>query len=98
MHKADDDDMVVQPFGVSVDDLEDMDIYSAGGDEVGGIEAVLVDGTGKPVAIAADVGGFLGVGDKDVVIGLDQVTKSGERLTVAMTKEQIEALPEFDAD
>jgi sporulation protein YlmC with PRC-barrel domain len=98
MHKADDDDMVVQPFGVSVDDLEDMDIYSAGGDEVGEIEAVLVDGTGKPVAIAADVGGFLGVGDKDVVIGLDQVTKCGERLTVAMTKEQIEALPEFDAD
>ena len=77
VHKADGDDMLVQPFIVSVDDLEDMEIYSAGRDEVGEIEAVLVDGTGKPIAVATDVGGFLGMGEKDVVIGLDQLTKSG---------------------
>jgi sporulation protein YlmC with PRC-barrel domain len=98
MHKADDDSMIVQPLGASVEDIEDMDIYGTGGDEVGEVEDVLVDGSGKAVAVTADVGGFLGVGEKHVVIGLDQLSKAGDRLTVAMAKEQIEALPEFDED
>ena len=98
MHKADDDSLMVQSLNASVDDVEDMTIYGAGGEEVGEVEAVLVDGSGQPVAIAADVGGFLGMGERDVVIGLDRLSKSQDRLTVAMTKEEIEALPEFDAD
>jgi PRC-barrel domain len=98
MHKADDDAMIVQPFDASVDDVEEMEIYGAGGEEVGAVEEVLVDGSGKPTAVTADVGGFLGMGERHVVIGLDQLTKSGDRLTVAMTKEQIQALPEFDED
>lgn len=96
LHEAEDDDMIVQPLNVTVDDLEDMDIYTPSDEEVGEIEEVLVDASGQPVAVSADVGGFLGLGDRQVVIGLDQLTKTGDRLTVAMTKEQIEALPEFD--
>jgi hypothetical protein len=98
MHKADDGTMMVQPLNASVDEVEGMDIYSTGGDEVGEVEEVLVDGSGNPVGVSADVGGFLGMGERHVVIGLDQLTNSGERLTVAMTKEQIEALPEFDVN
>jgi hypothetical protein len=56
MHKADDDSLMVQPLNVSVGDIEDMTIYSAGGDEIGEVEAVLVDGSGQPVAVAADAG------------------------------------------
>jgi len=96
MHKADDDSLMVQPLNVSVGDIEDMTIYSAGGDEIGEVEAVLVDGSGQPVAVAADAGGFLGLGERDVVIGLDRLSKGQDRLTVAMSKEEIEALPEFD--
>ena len=98
MHEAEDDSVMVQPLNVSVGDLEDMEIYSASGEEVGEIEGVLVDGSRQPVAITADVGGFLGLGERNVVIGLDQLSKSGDHLTVAMTKEQINALPEFDED
>jgi PRC-barrel domain len=98
MHKADDDSLMVQSLNASVEDVEDMTIYTAGGEEVGEVEAVLVDGSGQPMAIAADVGGFLGLGERDVVIALDQLSKDQDRLTVAMTKEEIEALPEFDED
>jgi hypothetical protein len=59
---------------------------------------VLVNGSGQPIAVSADVGGFLGMGDRIVVIGIDRLTKAGDRLTFAMSKEEIEALPEFDAD
>ena len=36
------------------------------------------------------------MGEKDIVIGIDQVTQDGDHLRVALTKDQIEALPEFD--
>lgn len=98
LHKADEDSLMVQSLDISVGDVEDMTIYSSGGDEVGEVEAVLVDGSGQPVAIAADVGGFLDLGERNVVIGLDRLSKGQDRLTVAMSKEEIEALPEFAED
>jgi hypothetical protein len=36
------------------------------------------------------------MGEKDVVIGLDQLTQDGDHLKVNLTKEQIGALPEYD--
>jgi hypothetical protein len=98
MHKADDDAMMVQPLNVSVDDIEAMDIYGTGDQEIGEIKNVLVDGSGQPVAVSADVGGLLGVGQRTVIIGLDRLSKTGDRLMVSMSKEEIEALPEFEED
>ena len=71
--EAEDDDMVVQPFNLTVDDLEDMDLKSAAGDDIGEVEEVLTDGTGQPVAVAVEVGGFLGIGEREVVLPLDQL-------------------------
>jgi hypothetical protein len=96
LHEAQDEAMIVQPLNLSVEKLEDMDLSAAGGEDVGDVEEVLVDASGQPVAIAADVGGFLGIGDKTVVIGLDQLRMEGDRLVTGMTKEQMEALPEWD--
>lgn len=96
LHKAEDESVMVPSLGVTVDQLGDMEIYGPNGEEIGDVDEVLVDASAKPVAVSADVGGFLGLGEKDVVIGLDQVAKDGDKLKVSMTKEQIEALPEFD--
>ncbi|HEX6014327.1 MAG TPA: PRC-barrel domain-containing protein [Geminicoccaceae bacterium] len=98
LHEADDDDMMVQPFNVSVDDLEDMELYGPGGEEIGEVEEVLADGSGQPVAVAAEVGGFLGVGERSVTIALDQLRLDGEHLVSGLTKEQLEALPEWEDD
>lgn len=96
LHKAEDESVMVQSLGVTVDQLGDMEIYGLNGEEIGDVDEVLVDASAKPVAVSADVGGFLGLGKKDVVIGLDHVAKDGDKLKVSMTKDQIEALPEFD--
>jgi len=98
MHKIDNDSVIVQPFRASVHDVEKMEICTTGGEELGEVENVLVDGSDTPVAVSVDIGGCLGMGQKRVVIGLDQLTKAGDRLTVAMTKEQIQALSEFAQD
>ena len=73
-----------------------MEIHGPNGEEIGDVDEVLVDASAKPVAVSADVGGFLGLGEKVVVIGLDQVSQDGDHLKVSMTKEQIEALPAFE--
>ena len=96
LHKAEDKSVMVAPFNVSIDDFEEMELYGPNGEEIGEVDAVLVDAGAKPVAVAAEVGGFLGMGEKDVVIAINQLTQDGKHLKVNMTKEQIGALPEFD--
>lgn len=96
LREAEDDAMIVQPFNVSVDKLEDMDLVGPGGEDIGEIDEVLVDAAGQPAAVAAEVGGFLGVGERDVVIQLDQLRLDGDRLATDLTKEQLEALPDYD--
>jgi sporulation protein YlmC with PRC-barrel domain len=96
VHEAEDKSVMVAPFNISIDDLEEMEIYGPNGEEVGEVDAVLVDAAAQPVAVAAEVGGLLGMGEQDVVIALDQLTQDGDHLKVNLTKEQIGALPEFD--
>jgi len=98
LHKAEDETVMVQTLNVTVDQVEAMEIYGANGEEIGEVDDVLVDASAKPVAVSADVGGFLGVGEKGVVIGLDQVTADGDHLKLTMAKDQIQALPAHEDD
>ena len=93
--EAEDDDMVVQPFNRTVDDIEDLDLKNADGDEIGEVEEVLIDASGRPVAIAVEVGGFLGIGERDVVLGLDQVQLVDDDLVTSADKATIEGLPDW---
>lgn len=96
MVEVDDESRTVDPYGRTVDEIEDMDLYTEDGEEVGEIEEVLMDGEGRIVALSAEVGGFLGVGEKDVVLQFDQVQFQNDRFIVSMTKEQLEMLPDWD--
>jgi uncharacterized protein YrrD len=93
--EAEDDDMVVQPFNRTVDDIEDLDLKNADGDEIGEVEEVLIDAGGQPVAIAVEVGGFLGIGERDVVLELDQVQLVDDDLVTSADKATIEGLPDW---
>ncbi len=71
--------------------------------KVGEIEDILLDREGKMVAILAEVGGFLGIGDRDVIIPLDSVRfATGDAKSYAyvtnLTEEELKALPEIDDD
>jgi hypothetical protein len=95
-YKEADDDMTVQPFERSVDDIEDMDLKTADGDDIGEIEEVLLDADGRPVALAVEVGGFLGVGDREVVLGLDEVELKDDDLVTTVDKATLEGLPDWE--
>jgi len=87
---------VVAPFQVTVDELDDADIYGVGGEKIGEIDEVLMTPEGEVVAVAVEVGGFLGIGEKDVIVMLEQISMEGGRLVMSATADEIAALPEWD--
>src|SRR5262249_37284886 len=52
---------------------------------------------GKVDSVMVSVGGFLGVGDREVRIAWSdlRITDNGEKVTVNMTKDQLKAKPEY---
>ncbi len=75
---------------VSIENLIGSSVRSQVDDEdIGTIEDILIDSDGNPLAVIVSVGGFLGIGDKDVALSWDSVQLSYEddegRLTSART-------------
>lgn len=58
--------------------LMGVDIYGPDDKKVGDVTEVIVDKTGKIDMVTVGVGGFLGIGAKDVAIPFDQVTWSDQ--------------------
>jgi hypothetical protein len=50
-----------------------IDVYGADNQKIGDVDEVLVDRQGKIHGIVVGVGGFLGIGQKDIAIPYDQV-------------------------
>jgi putative membrane protein len=82
---------------VSIGEMLGAPVVNESGDEVGEIQDVVIkDNTYYAVL---SVGGFLGLGDKDVAIPLDDL-KLGEDeayLMSAQTEEQLEEMPAYEA-
>lgn len=88
--------MMIEPFGITVDEFEDTDILGSDGSRIGEVDEVLMTPEGEITAVSAEVGGFLGVNDKEVILAIDQLTQQGEDVTIDMTQDQVEALPAWD--
>lgn len=75
------------------------DLYTADGTEIGEIENIVIGTNGKQPAAVLGVGGFLGLGERDVAIPLEEISMGAEdRLTTSMTKESIGALEPYAKD
>ena len=71
--------------------------------DIGEINDFIVSAEGDVTAVIVGVGGFLGIGEKDVVVGMDMITTmnddDGNRfLVINASQEELEAAPEFDYD
>ncbi|TPL62839.1 PRC-barrel domain-containing protein [Mesorhizobium sp. B2-4-3] len=89
------------PMGdIRGDDLKGATVYGANDAKIGEIgDAVLKDN--KPDAVIVDVGGFLGIGAKQVALGMDKLKfmtdKDGKKyLYTNFTKEQLQAQAAYD--
>src|SRR3984893_3414225 len=64
---------------------------------VGTIDSVILDNNGKVDRVVVGVGGFLGVGKKDVAVSWHdlKVMNNGEKVVMNTTKDQLKAMPAF---
>jgi hypothetical protein len=75
-------------------------VKNAANETIGDINDVLISGDGKVAAVIVGVGGFLGMGEKDVALPYDQLVFAkdiGDDLvvTTSATKESLETAPEY---
>jgi sporulation protein YlmC with PRC-barrel domain len=74
-------------------------VYNAAGKSIGDLKDVLIDKDGKVVAIVVGVGGFLGLGEKDVAVDYNYLKNNGgisdKRITIGMTEQQLREAPTF---
>jgi sporulation protein YlmC with PRC-barrel domain len=94
--------LTAMPVGeIKADDLKGTTVYGANDAKVGEIGDVVLTPDKKADAVIVNVGGFLGIGTKEVAVGLDNLKfmtdKNGKKyLYTTFTKEQLEAQPAYD--
>jgi ribosomal 30S subunit maturation factor RimM len=74
-------------------------------EEIGNVSDVLIDNEGTIRGVIVGVGGFLGIGEREVVLGLDQLSFARDAddpetvmVLAQVNTEMLEEAPEFDRD
>lgn len=86
------------PDNMRAEELIGRDVYSMRGDDIGNVEDLIVDAqSGRIQEAVIGVGGFLGIGERNVAVAFDQLRFDRDRqaLVVDTTREQLEQSPEF---
>lgn len=80
---------------VTVSRLTGMNLYDGAGNKLGDVERVVSNDRGSDSVVIGH-GGFLGMGEKQVAVSLDNVVMRNDRLiTHDLTNDQIKAMPEW---
>ncbi|MEX2644205.1 MAG: PRC-barrel domain-containing protein [Acetobacterales bacterium] len=82
---------------LTVDDLREKEVVDAAGEELGEVDKVLGNAAGQILAVAVEMGGFLDIGDKEVVIALEQLELQEDgTLRTGLSREQVNELPTWE--
>jgi sporulation protein YlmC with PRC-barrel domain len=81
-------------------DIYKASVYDPSNNKIGSIEDLVLDTSGQVKTAVIGVGGFLGIGEKDVAIPFGELkvaSRSGkEELVLNRTKEQLKDAPAYD--
>ncbi len=85
---------------ISANDFIGKRVYTKAGEDVGEVNDLILTDNGSIQAVVLGVGGFLGIGEKDVAITMASIDMAPEgssiRLVVDSTKEQLTAAPAYN--
>jgi len=86
---------------IRADDFIGTTVYGSNDESVGEVGDVVLSQDGNVDAILIDVGGFLGIGEKEVALGLDNLQFMADEngklyLYTNLSKETLEAQPAYD--
>lgn len=93
--------VAVAPSDALASNLVGLDVNNAANEDIGEIEDLVLDSSMKVKGLVLSVGGFLGLGDRYVVVPPNAVkvtfdgTAKEWKGTSTLTREQLKAMPEF---
>lgn len=81
-------------------DIRGLDVYDRDGDQIGSVEDLYADTDAREVRyLDVGAGGFLGLGEKHLLIPLEAVTdREDNRVNINRHRDQVLGSPPFDAD
>lgn len=100
LRELDDDNREIRYQELTIDDLENLDVVR-NGEVIGEVESVLGDANGEVVALVIEYGGnVVGVGDREVVLSVDDVSfpEGRNEVEITLTDEELAELPVWDRD
>jgi sporulation protein YlmC with PRC-barrel domain len=85
---------------ISASDLLNETVMNEANESIGDVNDVIIDADGKIASVIVGVGGFLGMGEKDVALEFDKLkfAKDSDNdlvVTTAATKESLQAAPSY---
>jgi sporulation protein YlmC with PRC-barrel domain len=91
-----------EPDMVLVSNLWNASVYGADEQRIGDINDIIIKSDGKIEGVVVGVGGFLGLGEKNVALKLDRFKVMPEqdgraRIVVSAKREELQEAPEFKA-
>jgi sporulation protein YlmC with PRC-barrel domain len=89
------------PLEESWQDIRDLDVYDVTDEQIGSVADLYVDREARrPRYLVVSAGGLLGVGKKQFLIPVEEVSRDvgEERVTITQPREKVLNSPEFDLD
>lgn len=86
---------------ISANDYIGSEVYTSADESIGSVTNLILEENGGIIAAVVGVGGFLGLGAKDVAVPMNKITVTRDtangtiRLTTTETAETLKAAPEF---
>lgn len=87
---------------LTTEDLTGARLYGARDEDIGEIDQLIVDDSGKLQQAVLDIGGFLGLGEHRIAVAMDELkilrpAEGGDvRVYIDATKENLEGQPEYE--
>jgi len=89
----------ISPNQHRASDLINQSVYNRANERVGEVNELVLDQNGQVVAAIVGVGGFLGIGERNVAVNFNQLQMTNDnntrRLVVNADKAQLQQAPEF---
>lgn len=89
------DNVIVEPFGIAADLLDDIDVYTTAGVEIGDVEEIVGSDAQTATHLVVDFDNEAGFPDRDdVIVPIEAFTLDANRLVTSLTPEEVQALPQ----
>lgn len=90
-------DVALPAQGIPASDIEDREVVNRNGDAIGEVEDVIVGADGAVTGLVVELGGFLGLSDKEVFVDIADIQLARDSVIwqTEMSEETLKNLPKY---